>query len=69
LLFKRRPPFGFLHDVVAKCTDVSEECTACIFRVAKWFTVNAEVIQGSKCVSCIRRVEVVWPIAAAEGGK
>jgi len=34
-----------LHDVVAKCTDISEECTACIFRVTKLVKVDAEVIQ------------------------
>jgi hypothetical protein len=26
--------FAFLHDVFVKCTDVSEECTVSIFRVA-----------------------------------
>jgi len=48
-LFKRWPSFGFLHDVVSKCTDASEECTACIFRVTKLVKVNALVIHWNKC--------------------
>jgi hypothetical protein len=69
LLFKRWPSFGFLHEAVAKCTDISEECTVSIFRVTKLVKVNAEVIQWNKCVSCIRIVEDIWPVTAAEGGK
>ena len=69
LLFKRWPSFGFLHDVVAKCTDVSEERTACIFRVTELVKVNALVIQWNQCVSCIRIVGDIWPVTAAEGGK
>ena len=59
--------FAFMRDVVAKCADVSEVRTASIFRVTKLFKVNAEVIEWNKCVCCIRRVEVVWPITATEG--
>jgi len=69
LHFKRWPSFGFLHDVVAKCTDVSEECTAFIFRVTNLVKVKAEVIEWNKCVGCVRIVEDIWPVTVAEGGK
>jgi hypothetical protein len=36
--------FAFVRDVLAKCTDVSDERTLSIFRVTKLVTVNAEVI-------------------------
>ena len=61
--------FAFVRDVVAKCTDVSEERTVSIFRVATVVTVNPEVIQWNKYVSCIRIVGDIWPITAAEGRK
>jgi hypothetical protein len=57
--------FAFVRDVVAKCTDVSEERAVSIFRVTTVVKVNAVAIQCNKCVSCI---EDIWPVTAAEGG-
>jgi len=61
--------FAFVHDVVAKCTYVSEERPVAIFRVATVVKVNALVIQWNKYVGCIRIVGDIWPVTTAEGGK
>jgi len=37
--------FGFLHHKLVKCSDVSEEYTAVIFRVMELFWLGAELIQ------------------------
>jgi hypothetical protein len=69
LLFKWWSSFGFLHDVVDKHTDVSEERTASIFRINELVKVDYELIQWKKCVSFVGSVQGVKAVTAAEGGK
>jgi hypothetical protein len=50
---------------VVKCSDISEEHTASIFRVSELVQVDAAVI----CVGCIGWWEGVLAITAAVGGR
>jgi hypothetical protein len=55
--------FAFLQSVVVKCSDISEEHTASVFRVTELVQVDAAVT----CVGCIGRCKGVLPITAAVG--
>jgi len=45
--------FGFLHHAVAKCFNVSEECTASIFRVNELLLLDSKVMGKKKfCHLC-----------------
>ena len=61
--------FAFVHDVAAKCADVSEERAVCIFRVTRLVKVDSKVIKWKKCVNCVGRVQGVKAVTAAESGK
>jgi hypothetical protein len=54
--------FGFLHGIVDKCSDVSKERTATIFRVTEMVHKDDEVIRRRNFVG-------VWPITAKEDDK
>jgi hypothetical protein len=56
-------PSGFLHHVVVKFSDVSEEHT-----VPSQIQV-VDVIRKKRCVGYGHRFKDVWPITASEGGK
>jgi hypothetical protein len=54
---------------VDKCSDVSEEHTASIFRANEFGQVDAEVIQTKNCVSYIGWFEGVWQITGMDSWK
>jgi hypothetical protein len=52
--------------LVIQYYDVSEDGTATNFRVTDLVALNAEVIEGIKCVSYIGQFEGVQAVAAVE---
>jgi hypothetical protein len=51
-------------------SDVSEKCTASIFRVSELIQADDEIGGGGdNSVRYIGRSESAWPITATEGGK
>jgi hypothetical protein len=54
---------------VVKCSDVSEQHTASIFRVTEMVQVDAEVTHKKKHVGYVGWFEGVWAITATNGGE
>jgi hypothetical protein len=51
--------FGFLHGVLVKCSDVSEEHNAVVFRVMELVWLDAEFIQKKTFFFKLGQFEVV----------